>query len=267
MNITAISVCVNYSDFFAWSALANRGLFSKWIIVTDTKDSKTKAIANHYGYQCIQTDVFYEGGEFKKFKGINAGLEKAGKDWVVFLDSDIVLHPLTKRVFDSLKFDQECLYGIDRINYSTFKQWFDYCNNPNLIIDNWLMTDAEGKFGSRINHYYGQQGDNGKFTGWKPLGFFQMAHKSQFTEYPSDCKGADHCDLVFANQWEREKRVLIPEIMAIHLETESNKWGVNWQGRKSLPFEPESYKYTHIANHSPNPVSNQKQLNLFDGKY
>lgn len=275
MNITAISVCVNYSDFFAWSALANRGLFSKWIIVTDTKDVKTKAIANHYGYQCIQTDVFYEDGKFKKFKGINVGLEKAGKEWVVFLDSDILLPPLTKRVFESLTFDKEHLYGIDRVNYTSFEQWFNYCNSPNLIIDNWLMTSAGGEFGSRINHYYGQQGENGKFGGWKPLGFFQMAHKSQFTEYPSDCKGADHCDIVFANQWEREKRTLIPEIMAIHLESEQ-KWGINWQGRKSARFEPNTYqKYlpdTRDYGIDIDPCqtlknSNKSQLNLFDGKY
>jgi len=144
MQLTAISVCVNYFDFFAWSALANRGLFSKWIIVTDTKDVKTKAIANYYGYQCIQTDIFYEGGSFKKFNGINAGLEKAGKEWILFLDSDIVLPPITKRVFDNLSFNQENLYGIDRINFTNFNQWVNYCNNPNLIVDNWLMTSAGG---------------------------------------------------------------------------------------------------------------------------
>ncbi len=238
MNLTAISVCVNYSDFFAWTSLANKGLFSKWIIVTDTKDFKTKNIALSQGYTVVQTDVFYEGDTFKKFNGINAGLEKSSTDWVLFLDVDIALPHITKRVLDSLKLDKECLYGIDRINLKSFEQWFNYCNNPSLILDNWLMNLSEYEVGARISHYYGQQGENGKFTGWKPLGFFQLAHKSQFKEYPSNCVGADHCDLVFANQWSREKRILIPEIVGIHLESHDAKWGSNWQGRSTSNYSP-----------------------------
>lgn len=242
MNLTAISICVNYSDYFCWTALANRSLFNRWIVVTDTKDYKTKQICSYYGIECIQTDIFYEDGGFGKFKGINVGLEKAGKNkQILFLDCDIVLPPITKRVLDNIKIDKDCLYGIDRLNLKSFEKWIQFCNYPNLIIDNWLMTSANGEFGSRINHYYGQQGDNGKFGGWSPLGFFQLAHSSFFKSYPDNCIGADRCDMEFAKKYPREQRVHIPEIMGLHLESEGANWGANWFGRTSNLFFPKEY--------------------------
>lgn len=237
MQISAISVCVNYSDFAAWSIMANKDLFSKWIIVTDTKDELTKQLCSYHGVQCIQTDIFYEDGSFKKFKGINEALKKVGNnEWVVFIDIDMVLPPHTKRVFSELEFDKKCIYGIDRVNCNGIQSWIKFVNNPRLIIDSWLLTPSGMNLGSRIIHLYGQRGDNGKFGGYKPLGFFQMCHTSQFSKYPDECKGADHCDIVFANLWSRSQRTLIPEILGVHLESEDNKWGSNWNGRLTAPF-------------------------------
>jgi len=243
MKVQAISVCVNYSDFFTWSAINNKNLFDKWIIVTDTKDSKTKMVCEYHGIFCLQTDIFYKNAIFNKYAGIVEALNYVDDDaFILFLDSDIILPPLTKRAFEQLEFRKDTLYGIDRLNCKGIAKWVDFCNKPNLIIGNWLLTDAGGmQFGSRINHYYGQQGENGRFSGWKPLGFFQLAHRSAFDTYPSNSQGADHCDILFANKFSRSKRVHIPEIMGIHLESDDNGKGVNWYGRKSAAFLfPES---------------------------
>lgn len=78
--------------------------------------------------------------------------------------------------------------------------------------------------------------DNGQFTGWKPLGFFQMAHRSAFDTYPEGSIDASHGDLAFAKLWDRKDRELIPEIIGIHIET--GEWkSMNWQGRRSKVFD------------------------------
>lgn len=244
MNLTAISICVNYSDFACWSIPLNKEIFSKWIVVTDTKDETTKQLCSYHNIQCIQTDIFYEEGKFKKFKGINEALKKVGKnEWVLFLDIDMVLPPFTKRVLNELDLDKRCLYGIDRVNCKGINQFVQYMNNPLLLVENWLLTSSGMEFGSRIIHLYGQKGENGKFGGYKPLGFFQLAHSSQFTQYPDICEGADHCDIMFADMWPRSQRHLIPELIGIHLESDDNVWGSNWNGRKTSLFA-----YTDISN-------------------
>lgn len=242
-KIQAISVCVNYSDFFCHTAEVNNKLFDKWVVVTDTKDLKTKAVCEQYGIICVQTDLFYENARFNKFAGINEALTHIDKDaWVLFLDSDIVLPPHTRRVLDEMTLDKKCLYGIDRVNCFGINNWLKYKSDPSMLVDSWLLQTSTVKympFGARIVHIYGQEGENGKFGGYKPLGFFHLVHRSSFEKYPQNSLGADHCDLVFANLYGRQNRVLIPEIIGIHLESEGAGWGDNWKGRKTIAFGEE----------------------------
>lgn len=245
MQLTAITVSVNYSDFLCHALLWNKHLFSKWIVVTDTKDNITKDLCVYHGVTCIQTDVFYEEGGFNKYAGINEALKKATKDeWVLFLDSDIILPPHTKRTLDNLEMDKNSIYGIDRLDAVGISQYINFVNHPRNLIDNWLVSSSNLPLGSRIAHIYGQKGDNGKFSGWKPLGFFQLAHSSSFNMYPQNCKGADHCDIVFANCYSRVNRLLIPEILSIHLVSDDATWSSNWNGRKTAPFLPVQYNNT-----------------------
>lgn len=249
MKLQCITVSVKYADFLIHTLEENAKLFDKWIIVTDTKDQETKNLCSNYkNIQCIQTDVFYENGaKFKKFAGVNEGLKYVDKDaWVLFLDSDIVLHSQTKRILENVNLDPTFIYGIDRVNCVGRQAWDDYKKARDLVIHNWLLTDAGFKLGSRLVHYYGYEGGDGKFAGWNPIGFFQLAHRSSFDSYPQNSVGADHCDLVFARQWPRNRRMLIPEIMAIHLESNFLVRGTNWYGRLSLPFTLEAkptFKY------------------------
>ena len=234
MKVSVVSVCVNYADFLKISLPINKQIFSQMIIVTDSRDLKTQEVCKKEGVTCIVTDVFYEKGKFNKYAGINEGLKYVKHDWILFLDADIVLDPLTKRTLSELTLNRYNIYGIDRVNCTGIEAWE---KRKKLVIDNWLLTSGDMDMGARICQYYGQQGDGGKFAGWKPLGFFQLIHKSTLENgYPQSCTGADHCDIVMANRYHRNNRVLIPEILGIHLESVGSKWGDNWQGRTSVHF-------------------------------
>lgn len=235
--LAAVTVCVNYADFLEHALEANKKLIDKWIIVTDLKDHKTKELCDLHKVECVQTDAFYKHGRFNKFAGVNAGLKLIHKDsWVLFLDGDIILHPTIRRVINNLNLQKDCIYGMDRLNCSGIKKWKKYKAGRGVLTDSWILTDAGLPIGARLVHHYGHSGENGRFEGYRPLGFFQLCHKNYFETYPQDeTNGADHCDLIFARQWPRAKRILIPELFVIHLESERSE-GVNWYGRKSPPF-------------------------------
>ncbi len=237
MKLQAITVSVNYSDFLIHTIKANKKVFDKWIVVTDLDDWITRRLCEENDVCCIQTDVFYTKGIFNKYAAINEGLKSVDPDaWVLFLDSDIVLHEETRRLLNSISLDEECLYGMDRLNCIGIQQWTDYKKTVGILEENWKLMPMGLEMGTRLVHHYGHEGENGKFEGWRPLGFFQLAHRSAFTTYPQDSLGADNCDLDFARKWHRSKRVLIPELYVIHLESEGARKSVNWYGRKSSPF-------------------------------
>ena len=242
MKLQLLTVCVNYADFFAQTGAANRGIFDKYVVVTDIQDTEVTALCAEYGFTCVKTDVFYaNGAKFNKYAGINEGLKLIDADaWVCFVDSDIVLQKDTRRVLEKLNLDPTCLYGIDRVNCTGFENWQKYKDSKGVLIENWMLTPAGLELGARLVHYYGHHGENGRFEGWRPLGFFQLCHRSAFDIYPQEeAGGADHCDLLFSRLWDRSKRFLIPELMSVHLESESgNNSGINWHGRKSKPFIP-----------------------------
>ena len=64
---------------------------------------------------------------------------------------------------------------------------------------------------------------------WNPKG-------SGVNRYPILVEGdMEHTDVLFAIQWPRCKRHLLPEGFCIHLES-SGEFGANWHGRKTPPF-------------------------------
>lgn len=237
MKLQALTICVNYSDFFLFSILENRKQFDRWVVVTDLTDVKTKELCEKYSLLCIQTDVFYTKGVFNKFAAMNVGLEYIDDDaWVVFLDGDIILHHQTKRVLECLTLKEDCIYGIDRLNCKGYIKWMEYKSTEGMLINYWLLHPSGLEMGARLVHLYGYENGDGKFKGWGPVGYFQLVHRSSFTLYPEDSLGADHCDLLFSREYDREKRILIPELFCIHLESENAKKGQNWRGRKTAPF-------------------------------
>ena len=83
--------------------------------------------------------------------------------------------------------------------------------------------------------------------GWLPIGFFQMwnAASGRLT-YPDQHSDAARTDMQFAAQWPRNKRGMIPEIIAYHLESESGApMGANWNGRMTPRFAEDSKAPTY----------------------
>lgn len=238
-KLQALTICVGYSDFLCWTITENKHLFDKWVIVTDTKDEKTKQLCDNHNVMCVQTDIFYkDSAKFNKYAGINEGLKYLDRDaWILFLDGDIVLHGLTKYILEHLPLDESCIYGIDRVNCIGLEKWLDYVAKRDAVFQNWLLHTSGMSLGARLVHYFGEARDEGIFLGWRPLGFFQLCYGTAFKDYPQKTVGADHCDLEFVRNWPRSKRVFIPEIIGIHLESEGAYKGMNWYGRQSLPFE------------------------------
>jgi hypothetical protein len=253
MKLQCVTVSVNYSDFLYYVLEENKNLFDRWVIVTNTKDIATKELCDKYkknNVVCIQTDSFYtDGAKFNKYAGINDGLKLIDDDaWVLFLDSDIILHNQTRRVLENLNLNKEFIYGIDRVNCKGKDNWDKYSANRNMINNNWLLTidNSIFEFGARLIHLYGHEGGDGSFAGWNPIGYFQLAHRSAFVSYPQNSSGADHCDMVFSRLWTRDKRILIPELMAIHIESYFVVHGVNWYGRLSEPFDSKKSNFVKI---------------------
>ena len=248
-NLKAITVCVDYADYFEHAVIANKDLFDEWFIVTSSKDTDTMKLCDKYDLTCIVTDKFYkDGARFNKFAGINIALRATSEtDWCLFLDADIVLHKETRRVLENSELSEDIIYGMDRLNCRGYDIYEDYKQGDGILHDSWLLHDADLNMGSRLVHLYGHEGDNGQFGGWQPVGFFQLAHRSSFDNYPETSGSADHCDIEFARKWKRSKRVLIPELFAIHLESGKQQHGINWGGRKSPVFEPVKKDIDGIA--------------------
>ncbi len=90
MKLEAVVVCVNYSDFLAWTLPNNKTFFDNMVVVTSSKDLRTQKLCEFWHVKCVVSDVCYESGaEFDKGKMINVGLKALdGVGWVVHLDAD-----------------------------------------------------------------------------------------------------------------------------------------------------------------------------------
>lgn len=244
MKIEAVTVCVNYSDFLAHTLPHNKNHFNKIVIVTDTKDINTKKVCDFYNVMCVQTDVFYENGnKINKGKGINEGLKHLDMDgWVVHLDADIYLPPLTRSILENLELDNKTIYGIDRMMCPSYKDWINFIDNPSLLHEGWIYVHPNAfPMGVRIAEYKGK--------GWEPIGFFQMWNPkgSGVFEYPKEHGAVDRSDVIFAKKFPRSKRQLLPEIISIHIDSESVQMGKNWSGRQTIKFSLDSHlKNTNI---------------------
>jgi glycosyltransferase involved in cell wall biosynthesis len=245
MILEGVIVCVNYSDFLAHTLPYNKTMFNKLVVVTDTKDTATKKLCEYHHVECVQTDVFYDNGDtFNKGKAINVGLSKLTmSDWVVQLDADIYLPPLTRQILDRIELDSKTIYGIDRLMCPDYKSWIEFIENPKPIQEAYIYIHPTAfPVGVRIAEYMSK--------GYEPIGYFQMWNPKAtgiFT-YPDKHGKADRTDVLHAKQFTRLKRQLIPELLCIHLESEGltiGNMGKNWNGRKTSWFGIESVLFNN----------------------
>lgn len=235
-RLECVVVCVNYADFLAHTLPHNKNQFDRMVVVTDTKDSATKALCEFYHVQCIQTDSFYQNGDtFNKGAGINEGLKRLSREgWVLHLDADIYLPPLTRTILDNLPLQPHKVYGCDRLMCPSYEEWMKFMDSPRSLQEGWIFIHPTAfPMGVRIAEYLN------KGEGWEPIGYFQLWNPSGsgVYEYPTEHGFADRTDVLHAKRFAREDRELLPELLVIHLESEGlAEMGANWRGRKTRLF-------------------------------
>lgn len=231
--IEAVTTCVNYADFLAATLPTNRYAFDRMVVVTAPEDTATQRVCEYNNVQVVLTDSFNNRwGEFCKGCGINDGLEELSlNDWVIHLDADIALPPLTKQLIETADLDKTMLYGADRHLLSE-TAWNQHQAMPRLQQeDNVYVHVDQYPLGTRIA--------TSDYGGYLPIGFFQLWNPktSGITDYPENHTSAGRADMVFASQWARAKRALLPELVVYHLESEPGAMqGINWAGRRTKPF-------------------------------
>ena len=229
-------VCVDYSDFLAWSLPWNKRHFDHMVVVTSPHDHATQRLCNYHHIKCVLTEIMYkDGAAFHKAAAINVGLEHLSRNgYVCHIDADIVLPPRAREMFEykaSIKMD--AIYTIDRMMCPSFEEWVKFVGCPEVQHDDQIFIKANAfPLGVRV----GNLGPDGE--GFTPIGFFQLWHPGYTArhDYPMEGRTVARSDMVHSLRWNRKDRVLIPEVVAIHLESEPAAMGTNWFGRKTKFF-------------------------------
>lgn len=234
MKLEAVTVCYGYADFLAVTLPENLPQLDRLVVVTHPSDAETKTLCTKYGVDCIETEVFHDDGDkFNKGRAINLALGHCRHDdWLLHLDADIVLPPRLRYLLGHTQLNPKNIYGMDRLNSLTYENWVAHKSKtyPQHQWRYMVTPNREFPLGSRLLH---------QELGYLPCGYFQLWHKSLNRKYPVIAGSAEHSDALFAAQWRRDQRLLIPEGFCYHLESDPlAKMGVNWQGRKTPRFGP-----------------------------
>lgn len=245
MHIEAITTCVGYADFLAETAPLVRAQVDRLLVVTTEEDRATRELCHRLNLETLVTSEFHRNGaDFDKARAIDHGMSLlAWKDWVLHLDADIALPGHFRESLEDADLDRACIYGCDRFSVRGWEQWtrfkqkgfldvYSRCAHYNVCMPVGMPTGARW---ADIHQ------------GYAPVGFFQLAHRDavmyqgiRHRRYtPHGHNDAARTDVQFALQWPRRQRVLIPEIVVAHLESEEAKVGANWSGRATKPFGPD----------------------------
>lgn len=258
MRIECLTVSVDTADYLAHTMPMNRSLFNHQLVITAEHDKETQRVCKHYNVECFLTEVFYEDGfKFNKGRAINAALlhllQTGGfREWVVHMDADMVLPPLTRHILETIPLDEQFLYGIDRVMCPSDDHWLRFLQDPLPQHDQAYIHVGPFPVGTRLMKL--EQG------GWVPLGFFQLFHRNAEAlkaqpYYPVEWDSAATSDLYFAYKWPRTHRHMIPEIVGIHLATDDltySAMGQNWTGRRTRRFGHRDPFYVS-AGYRPTP--------------
>lgn len=225
--ITCLMVCVNYGDMLSITLPLNKDLFNNVVVVTTPEDEETISVCNKHGiktllYNCCfcYYDKQIVADPTKLFhlsKMINQGLmyirEQFLDDWILYLNSDIVLEPKIKFV-NTDKLDENILYGSYRHLIPTKEEFLKIYNDGIVNFENAYKMFPDS--------------DKEKSLG---LGFFQLFKKSVFydQQYSTHNNNYDASvsDLLFINKFKGVQR--LEDYTVLHLGVP----GINWYGRIS----------------------------------
>jgi hypothetical protein len=235
MRIEAVTVCVDYGDFLAATLPHTLPLVDDLVIVTAPHDRETQRVCRRWGVRCLVSELHHRhGAAFNKARLINHGLNHLPRrDWLLHLDADVVLPPNARLLLANAELDPDCIYGVDRCNCPSFAEWTAFLAQRAAAAGEGYLVHPPRSWpvGSRISHT--------DYGGYLPIGFFQLWHSRCRIRYAvAEASDAEHTDVLHAAEWPRDRRRLIPEFFAIHLESEPATMGANWHGRTTQRFGP-----------------------------
>lgn len=259
-HLEAVTICVGYADFLQETAKWNAGLFDRWIIGTTPQDEQTRWVCNRFNLEVILSEdphrhVRPGGGTFNKGRLIERCLQQTSNEGHrLHLDCDIALPHRFRHLLEAADLQDDTIYGCDRANIVGWAEWMKLRGTSYMQGAQWSyhcqMQFPHGyKVGDRFVHPQ---------MGYIPIGFFQLYHSSQdewkgirVKPYPSNHSSAARTDVQFGLKWDRHKRAIIPELIAVHLESEAVKKGTNWNGRQTKWFGPVGEKPPQYGHNKP----------------
>jgi hypothetical protein len=252
LKIEAVTVCVNYSDFLTETIKFNKGLFDRWLIITDPSDTATREVCRRFNLPTLlSTDgTRLAKEEFNKGRLIERGLKHVSAEgWRLHIDADIALPYDFRHRLLAADLQEDSIYGIDRIMIKSWDEW-------QALQKSGYLTGAQYDYHYRLRFPQGAEVGSRwchPQFGYIPIGFFQLWHSSQdeyhgvrVKAYPMSHGNACRTDVQHSFQWDRPKRQLIPELIGVHLESQPAALGANWKGRKTKMFGSPEQVEAHL---------------------
>jgi len=206
MKPVALTISVNYSDKLPY-IIKNIQHLKAWYFVVERRDEATISFLqkqNDPNIHLLFYDAFFTSvSRFNKSGALRYGQtllhEKYPHEWIVVLDSDIVLPQKFSVLLHKVVLNPECLYGCKR---------FDYRSKADLMMGNGIPYATD-----KIFHF---------------VGYFQMYFRKDAL-YPETSVNCGECDMDFLETYfPKDKRYLIPHANVKHLGIPA----INWNGRK-----------------------------------
>ena len=121
MRFEAIIQSTNYTDLLEITLPLNKGHFDTIAVYTKTGDEATKSLCLKHGVECRETDNFAkDGAKFNRGAVYNESLANLSYgQWVIILDSDVILPEDFRAKIEAENLDKEYFYGARRYNIET----------------------------------------------------------------------------------------------------------------------------------------------------
>lgn len=230
LRLEAVTVCVGFDDMLDVTLEANHPHLDTMIVVTSHDDRATQKVAQKHGAICVQTDLFTKNGrKFNKGAAINAGLSRYQyHGWRLHIDSDILFPDNFRRMlFNHTHLDESFIYGADRVDLIGRKEADGLKFAPPQARNGFTVDPQVPR---ATSHRYVDT-----LRGYVPIGYFQLWHASTQKDYPWSLGTCQHDDVLFAEQWPRRCRALLPTVWVYHLCAQPPVIGENWDGNRQQP--------------------------------
>lgn len=203
-RLSGVVVSVGYGDVLAKTLPENLHQFDEFVVVTTHADTQTQEVVRRHGAKLVLSDRCYDDDHcFNKGRMLNDGFAALDRpDWVVFTDADVFLNPGLRAYVMNHALNPGCLY------YTSRRERGEVMHQPA-----WMNAQP-----------------NGYFQLFNPRARAIRGRGPQLIceEFCS----AGSVDSWFAQQWQKDWHVAVPELEISHQS--SDVYTQNWNGKKDL---------------------------------